>query len=89
MNIKAQLCNIVKTQKSALGLTYDQIVKLGEGAFHKSQLSSVLRHDGHDVSVDVIVDIIHAIGSEIELVETNRSDLIELKERLEALKLKG
>ena len=89
MNIKVQLCNVVKTQKSELNLTYDQIVILGEGAFHKSQLTSVLKHDGHDVSVDVIVDIIHALGAEIELVETNRSDLIEIENRLEVLKLKG
>lgn len=89
MNIKKQLCNVVKNLKLEYGLTYDQIVLLGEGGFHKSQITSILKHNGDNVSVDVIVDVIKSLGGEIEIHETNRSDLQEIKNRLEALPAKG
>lgn len=89
MRIKEQLCNIVKNLKSELNLTYDQMVLLGEGGFHKSQITSILNQGGQNVSVEVIVDVILSLGGEIEIHETNRSDLQEIKKRLEALSSKG
>ena len=89
MNIKKQLCNVVKNLKLEYGLTYDQMVVLGEGGFHKSQLTSILKRDGSNVSAEVIMDVITSLGAEVELLETNRSDLQEVKERLEALVRKG
>lgn len=89
MRLKEQLCNIIKNLKSELNLTYDQMVLLGEGGFHKSQITSILKHNGDNVSVDVIVDVIKSLGGEIEIHETNRSDLQEIKKRLEALSTKG
>lgn len=74
MNIKSKLCDIVKTLKYEKNLTYDQIVELGEGGFHKSQLTSILNKSGSDVSVDVITDVIKALGGEIEIHLANRFD---------------
>jgi len=89
MDIKRQLCNIVKNLKLEFNLTYDQIVLLGEGGFHKSQLTSIIKHDADNVSVNVIMDVITCLGSEIEIHESNRSDLQEVCTRLEALASKG
>ena len=89
MNIKKQLCNVVKNLKLEYGLTYDQMVILGEGGFHKSQLTSILKGEGNNVSVEVVMDVIRSLGAEVVLLETNRSDLQEVKERLEALVRKG
>ena len=89
MNIKKQLCNIVKNLKLEYSLTYDQMVTLGEGGFHKSQLSSILKSDGNNVSVEVIVDVLKSLGAEVELHEVNRSDLRGIEKRLESLSRKG
>ena len=53
MSVRSQLCNIVKDLKSEYNLTYDEIVTLGQGAYHKSQLVSVMKHNGNNVSVEV------------------------------------
>lgn len=89
MQVKVQMCNIVKTLKSELDLTYDQIVSLGEGAFNRTQLSYILNHDGRDVSVEVIADVVRALGSTIEVHERNRLCRNDVLKRLEALSLKG
>lgn len=85
MSIKKQLCNIVKELKHDYSLTYDSILKLGRGGYHRSQLVSVLKHDGANVSVDVISDIINAMGGTIEIHLRNRLTLQEVSNRLEAL----
>jgi len=72
MNVKSKLCDIVKTLKYENKLTYDQIVAMGDGGFHKSQLTSILTRSGSDVSVDVIVEVIKVLGGEIEIHLTNR-----------------
>ena len=89
MSVRVQLCNIVKDLKSEYNLTYDEIVTLGQGAYHKSQLVSVMKHNGNNVSVEVITDIISALGCSVEVHTRNRSDLQRVKDRLEALVSKG
>lgn len=75
MNIRKRLCDIVKSVKEDRELTYDQIIELGNGAFHKSQLTAILKHNGHNVSVDVVMDVLTSLGVEIEVHETYRSTL--------------
>lgn len=89
MSVRTQLCNIVKDLKQEYKLTYDDIVTLGEGAYHKSQLVSVIKHNGNNVSVEVITDIIDALGCSVEVHTRNRSDLQRVKKRLETLVSKG
>lgn len=70
MSLKTQLCNIVITLKNDKNLTYDQIVANGEGAFHKSQLVSILNNGGNNVSVSVIEDVIKSFGGKLSIICT-------------------
>lgn len=70
MSIKSQLCNVVITLKDELKLTYDDILVLGEGSFHKSQLTSIINHEGVNVSVDVIEKVIQVLGGELSIICT-------------------
>ncbi len=68
MSIKTQLCNIVITLKKDKNLTYDQILDKGEGAFHRSQLVSILKREGTSVSVNVIEDVIKCLGGNLSII---------------------
>ncbi len=68
MGVKNQLCNVVITLKREKGLTYDNILLLGEGAFHRSQLVSILNNGGDNVSVGVIEDVIKCLGGELSII---------------------
>jgi hypothetical protein len=68
MGVKSQLCNIVITLKRDNKLTYDQIVDMGNGAFHRSQLVSILKHQGESVSVNVIEDVVKCLGGNLSII---------------------
>lgn len=68
MSIKSQLCNIVITLKKDKNLTYDRMLVLGDGAFHRSQLVSIIKHDGVSVSVSVIEDVIKCLGGDLSII---------------------
>lgn len=62
-----QLCDWVAVIKEQRGLTYDKIVEICDGGIHKSQLVSILKNEGKNVSVTTIADVIEALGGEIEV----------------------
>lgn len=67
MSVKSQLCNAIKKIKDEEGLTYDGLIIKSGSTLVKSQLTSILKYDGLNVSLDVIEDVIHGLGKEIEI----------------------
>ena len=69
--IRKQLCNICKTLKTTTGMTYDQILDKGCGAFHKSQLISIFTQNGMGVSIEVIEFVFNCLGGNNLSVDYN------------------
>ena len=67
MNIKSQLCYAVGVIKSSEGLTYDQLIVQAGNVVLKSQLISILKHRGKNVSVEVIEKVLHGLGREVKI----------------------
>lgn len=65
MSIKIQLCNIIIDIKDTDKLTYDKLHEITDT--HRSQLVSIIKHQGKDVSVEVIEYVIKCLGGEVEL----------------------
>ena len=71
MSIKKQLCNIVIDLKDKdKAMTYAKLYEITKT--HKSQLVSIMKHQGKDVSVEVIEYVIKCLGGEIELHLRNK-----------------
>ena len=67
MSIKSQLCEAIKYVKDQEGLTYDKLVERCGGVIVKSQLTSILKYDGLNVSVDTLEDVLRGLGRSVEL----------------------
>lgn len=67
MSVKSQLCEAIKYIKDSENLTYDQLIMNSGGVVVKSQLTSILKYDGFNVSIDTIEDVLHGLGREIEV----------------------
>lgn len=67
MSVKSQLCEAIKHIKESEGFTYDRLIKTSGGVVVKSQLTSILKYDGFNVSIDTIEDVLHGLGKEIEV----------------------
>lgn len=71
MGIKTQLCKIVKSLKEENEMTYDQMVEFckqgSQVMVHKSQLVNILKHDGDNVSVELMEYIIRKFDCHLEI----------------------
>lgn len=70
MSIKIQMCNIIITLKKEKNLTYNQMLDKANGAFHKSQLVSIIKNGGENVSVSVMEDVIESLGGKLSIICT-------------------
>ena len=70
MSIKIQLCNIIIDMKDTDKLTYDKLHEITD--MHRSQLVSIIKHQGKDVSVEIIEYVIKCLGGEVELHLRNK-----------------
>ncbi len=77
MNIKSQLCYEISVIKSSEGLTYDQLIVQSGNVVLKSQLISILKHKGKNVSVEVIEKVLYGLGREVKICVSvpNKGDI--------------
>lgn len=67
MNIKSKLCESIRNQKELQNLTYEGLVEISRGRVVKSQITSILKYGGLNVSVETLEDLLSDLGYSVEV----------------------